>query len=147
MITTEPDDKSTPPIFAPLQVIDRLEVGPVMLTPRRLSAPYRVIRGGDSEQTEMVFRYEEDVFQPGEAGSLQLANMMAAQVAINYGLFCREIVFRGAFDIHDRRFIADMTENTAREIYVKKFLQPNVFITGDAARLPAVKRGRARFSR
>jgi creatinine amidohydrolase/Fe(II)-dependent formamide hydrolase-like protein len=44
-----------------------------------------------------------------------------------------------------------MAENTAREIYVKKFLEPNPFLVGDAARLPAVKRktylrARLRFS-
>ena len=30
-------------------------------------------------------------------------------------------------------------DSTAREIYVKKFLEPNPFITGEAARLPVVK--------
>ncbi len=65
--------------------------------------------------------------------------MIAAQVALNYGLFCDEIVFQGSFDRHDRRFIEEMASNTAREIYVKKFLEPNPFLLGEAARLPAIK--------
>ena len=63
-----------------------------------------------------------------------------AQVALNYGLFCRSIVFHGTFDELDRRFIQDMAENTAREIYVKKFLEPNPFLTDAITGLPAVKK-------
>jgi hypothetical protein len=33
-----------------------------------------------------------------------------------------------------------MTANTAREIYVKKFLEPNPFLLGDAAHLPAIRK-------
>ena len=66
--------------------------------------------------------------------------MIAAQVAINYGLFCRAMVFHGAYDEADQRFIRDMAENTAREIYVKKFLEPNPFLVGEAAQLPTIKK-------
>jgi creatinine amidohydrolase/Fe(II)-dependent formamide hydrolase-like protein len=61
--------------------------------------------------------------------------MMAAQVAINYGLFCRQIEFNGPYDDGDRRFLRTMVENTAREIYIKKFLEPNPFLTGRASGL------------
>ena len=123
----------------PLLVFDSLEVGPVTLEPRRLRAPYTVKRGGRKESTELIYRFEEDVFDPGDPASINLASMMAAQVALNYGLFCKEIVFNGIFDGADRRFLADMAKNTAREIYVKKFLEPNPFITGAAAELPVVQ--------
>ena len=66
--------------------------------------------------------------------------MIAVQVALNYGLFCKEIVFRGHFDATDRRFIQEMLTNTAREIYVKKILQPNAFLTPDFIGLPVVGR-------
>jgi creatinine amidohydrolase/Fe(II)-dependent formamide hydrolase-like protein/7-cyano-7-deazaguanine synthase in queuosine biosynthesis len=65
--------------------------------------------------------------------------MMAAQVALNYGLFCDELVFHGWFDEHDRGFIEEMAQNTAREIFVKKFLEPNPFVIGPATELPPVK--------
>jgi len=116
-----------------LRVFDRLEVGPVRLEPRRLTAPYTVVRKGRTESTELVYRYEEDVFRPGEASSTNLAAMVAAQVALNYGLFCDRIIFRGAFDRPDRRFLVEMAKNTAREIYIKKLQEPNPFIKRETA--------------
>jgi len=123
-----------------LSAIRRLEVGPVALEPRKLSVPYRVVRGGARDETDLVYRFEEDVFDPGDPASVNLAGMMGAQVALNYGLFCEEIVFRGPFDSHDRRFLEEMAQNTAREIFVKKLLEPNPFLVGDAARLGPQKR-------
>ncbi len=120
-----------------LEVFDRLEVGPVKVEPARIVAPYRVVaKSGKNDSLDLVYKYEEDVFDPGEPASVNLANMIAAQVALNYGLFCRRIVFRGPdYSDIDRRFIQDMAENTAREIYVKKFLEPNPFLVGKAAGL------------
>ncbi|WP_419658115.1 creatininase family protein [Desulfosarcina variabilis] len=120
-----------------LVVFDRLEVGPVKLEPKRLVAPYRLVTGGNTEQTELIYTYEEAVFDPDTAESRNLADMIAAQVALNYGLFCREIVYNGLFDKTDRQFLRDMAENTAREIYVKKFLEPNPFLVGAVVGLPA----------
>jgi len=124
---------------AVLQVFDRLEMGPVKLEGRRLVAPYRLVIGEKLEQTELICTYEEKVFDPRSPESQNLAAMIAAQVALNYGLFCREIVVYGLFDKTDRRFLREMAENTAREIYVKKFLESNPFLIGDAVGLPAVK--------
>jgi creatinine amidohydrolase/Fe(II)-dependent formamide hydrolase-like protein len=125
--------------LAPLFVFDRLEVGPIRLEPRRLRAPYRLFHGGKMEETELIYRFEEDVFDPQDPSSVNLASMMAAQVALNYGLFCGELVFHGVFDEVDRRFLLEMAQNTAREIYVKKVLEPNPFLVGSASELPVVK--------
>jgi creatinine amidohydrolase/Fe(II)-dependent formamide hydrolase-like protein len=124
-----------------LCVIDRLEVGPVRLEPKRLVAPYVVFRGKKRDEIDLIYRYEEAVFDPGDSGAFNLASMVAAQVALNYGLFCREIVFRGPFDRNDRRLLIEMAANTAREIYVKKFLEPNPFVVGEAKSLVAEKLG------
>lgn len=113
-------------------VIDRLEVGPVRVEKQRLVAPYRVIRGDIDDRTELIYRFEEPVFDPEDPECTNLAGLIAAQVALNYGLFCAEIVFHGPFDRHDRRFLAEMAANTAREIYVKKLLEPNDFLIGTA---------------
>ncbi|MGD9326455.1 MAG: creatininase family protein, partial [Desulfobacterales bacterium] len=121
--------------LAMLIVFECLEVGPVKLEPNRLIAPYRLFYNGKMEQTELIYSYEETVFDPVEPESQNLANMIAAQVALNYGLFCGTVVFHGIFDDIDRRFIRDMAENTAREIYVKKFLEPNPFLVEPAAGL------------
>ena len=125
-----------------LKVFECLEVGPVKLEPKRLIAPYRLFYNGKMEQTELIYSYEETVFDPAEPESQNLANMIAAQVALNYGLFCDTMVFHGLYDNIDRRFIRDMAENTAREIYVKKFLEPNRFLVGPAGDLAPEKRGK-----
>ncbi|MGD2097116.1 MAG: creatininase family protein [Desulfobacterales bacterium] len=130
--------KPTQDPLAVLQVFDRLEIGPVKLESRRLTAPYRLFGDGREDQTELIYSYEENVFDPDRPESQNLADMIAAQVAVNYGLFCRSIVFHGTFDKVDRRLIRDMAENTAREIYVKKFIEPNPFLTGAVRQLPAV---------
>jgi len=123
-----------------LLAFDRLVVGPVRVERRRVVTPYRVVRGKDENTTELVYRWQEDVFDPSDPDAVNLASMIGAQVALNYGLVCREIEFRGPFDRHDRRFLEEMARNTAREIYVKKFLEPNPFLRGDAARLEPERR-------
>jgi creatinine amidohydrolase/Fe(II)-dependent formamide hydrolase-like protein/7-cyano-7-deazaguanine synthase in queuosine biosynthesis len=117
-------------------------VGPVRVDPDRAVCPYRVTQGKKTTDLELVYRYEEAVFTPGSPQCENLVAMITAQVALNYGLFCREIVFRGGYDRHDQRFLQDMAENTAREILVKKFLEPNPFLRGEASRLDPVKQER-----
>jgi creatinine amidohydrolase/Fe(II)-dependent formamide hydrolase-like protein len=123
-----------------LRVIDRLEVGPVRLERKRVVAPYTVHRGRKRDSMELIYRYEEAVFDPDDPAALNLGSVVTAQVALNYGLFCREIVFRGPFDRNDRKLLIEMAANTAREIYVKKFLEPNPFLAGEASSLIPEKR-------
>ena len=125
-----------------LVVLDRLTVGPVRLEADRLTAPYTVRTAGGEFSTEFALTFEERVFEPGDRASENLAAMAAAQVAINYGLFAREIVFHGPLDAVDRRFLVEMTENTAREIYVNKLLAPNPFLRGAAVGLTPEPRHR-----
>lgn len=124
----------------PLLVFDRLEIGPAIVEKQRVVTPYRLFYAGKEHATELAYKFEEDVFDPGDSASENLAGMMGAQVAINYGLFCRNILFHGVFGETDRHFIADMMENTAREIYVKKILQPNPFLTGAVSQITPVKK-------
>jgi creatinine amidohydrolase/Fe(II)-dependent formamide hydrolase-like protein len=88
---------------------------------------------------DLIYSYEEDVFEPYQPDCLNLASMISAQVALNYGLLCDEVVFNGLFDNYDQHFLQIMARNTAREIYVKKFLEPNPFIRGAVAELPVAK--------
>ena len=124
--------------LAALRAFDRLVVGPVQLEPQRLVMPYEVHQGGELHRTELIYRYETAVFDPEAPSDRNLASMIGAQVAINYGLFCDELVFRGPFDKADRTLLKEMAANTAREIYVKKFLEPNPFLVGPAKDLPVV---------
>lgn len=129
-----------PDALRELLVIDRLDVDPVRLEPDRLTATYRVTAGGETHANEFVYRYSEAVFDPDDPSDRNLATMMAAQPALNYGLFCREIAIHGPLDNHDRRFLTNYAAHTAREIYVNKFLSHNPFLTGSAAKLPVVRR-------
>ena len=137
--TARPAARAADP-YAALVVIDKLEVGPVRLARRKLVAPYTVTRGGQSARFDLIYRYGEDVFDPDEALSQNLAAMVAAQIALNYGLFCRQIVLHGPLDADDRAFLEDMARNTAREILVKKFLEPNPFLLPQVMGLPAVRK-------
>ncbi len=128
------------PELAPLLCIDALEVSEPRLEKRKLAAVYRVHRGGAVEETELAYRFDEDVFDPADAAHRNLAAVAAAQVALNYGLFCRRIVLHGLLDAQDRRFLNNALHNTAREIYVNKLLRPNPFILPPLAELPVVKR-------
>lgn len=134
---TQPAPQTDP--LEPLIVIDRLEVGPARIEPQRILVPYTVHAGGETHSQDFSYRFEEDVFDPQDATAQNLAAMMGAQVALNYGLFCREIVFHGPFDRADRRFLTDTAKNTAREIFVKKFLEPNPFLKEHVAHLPPVR--------
>lgn len=122
-----------------LLVLDRLEVGPVALEPDRATATYTAVAGDRAESTRLAYRWEQPVFGDAPADR-NLAAMVTAQVALNYGLFCREIVLHGPFDVEDRRFLEAMARNTAREILVKKFLEPNPFLLPEVQRLDPGKR-------
>ena len=132
-------DKKTSDPLDILKVIDRLEVGPTRLEKHRLISPYQVIQKNAVKRFNLIYRYEEDVFDPKAPDSISLAHMITAQVALNYGLFCKDIIFHGVFDKSDQQFIKDMLANTAREIYIKKFIEPNPFLVEAVSNLPVIK--------
>lgn len=109
-------------------VFDTLEIGPIQLEKNRLVAPYKLTGRDIDDQIDLIYRYEEDVFDPDSVYSQNIASLAAAQVAMNYGLFCNHIIFHGAFETLDAQFIMKMIENTSREIFVNKLLQPNPFL-------------------
>jgi creatinine amidohydrolase/Fe(II)-dependent formamide hydrolase-like protein len=125
--------------FPTLLVFDQLDIGPIKLEKNRLVAPYTLTIDGVSDSIDFIYKFDEHVFTPDEAESLNLASMMAAQVALNYGLFCRRIVFHGLYNQEDKKFIHSMMDNTSREIYVKKFLEDNPFILRDKVETPIQK--------
>jgi creatinine amidohydrolase/Fe(II)-dependent formamide hydrolase-like protein len=110
-------------------VFKRLKTGPIGIEPKRIKVPYSITKlDGETLSNELIYTYSEKVFDKNQLESANLASMMAVQVAMNYGLFCKELVFDGMYDDADRRFIVDMIENTSREIYVNKLLGANEFL-------------------
>lgn len=117
--------------LARLQVIKELVVGPPIVEPKRVKTPYKVIHlDGQSSSTELIYSFDERVFDPDER-DLNLASVMTAQVALNYGLFAQQVVLDGVFDDADKAFLSEMLENTAREIYLNKLLVENKFLTDE----------------
>lgn len=123
-----------------LKVIDRLDVGPPSVEKKRFIIPYTVTRGDSKATFHLVYSYNEPVFLPGSPESQNLATVIGVQVALNYGLFCEDIHFSGHFDEADTRFLSQMMDNTSREIFIKKFCEPNPFLTGEAGRLEPIKK-------
>ncbi|WP_340065003.1 hypothetical protein [Ascidiimonas aurantiaca] len=112
-----------------LLVFRQLKVSHLVIEPKRVKATYTLTRM-DSEtiSKDLIYSYDQPYFNKNETPDINLASMMVAQVALNYGLFCNTIVFDGLFDATDRRFLLDMMENTSREILVNKFFTKNEFL-------------------
>lgn len=126
-----------------LKVFKQLRIERITVEPKRVKATYRLIKkDGQEVENELIYSYENRFFDPKNAASINLASVMLAQVAMNYGLFFEELVFDGLYDEVDKRFILDMVENTSREIYVNKFLFPNEFLKPPFDQLKAEKQAR-----
>lgn len=107
----------------------KLIIGPVRIETDKVSAPYTVIKkNGAKAENILSYVYEDKVFDPLDPSSQNLASIIVAQVALNYGLFFEEINLNGLYSSTDRRFLNDMMENTSREIVVNKLLMPNEFL-------------------
>ncbi len=121
---------------------DRLRICNISVEPKRVRSTYELTyKNGEVFQNELIYTYTQDVFD-NSASSLNLASMMVSQVALNYGLFCEEMIFDGLYDDIDKRFILDMLENTSREIYVHKFITRNDFLVAPYNTMVAEKQKR-----
>ena len=118
-------------LLSDFKVLKKLSVSGITVEPRRVRARYTIQRkDGSTESTELIYSYERILFDPFSADDINLASMMLAQVALNYGLFFDEIEFDGLYDKADISFLKEMMENTSREIITNKLLVKNEFLTG-----------------
>ena len=112
-----------------LVVFDALLVHQLEVEPRRVRAAYTLtFPDGSQSERELIYSYGAAYFDAKDARDVNLASMMVVQVALNYGLFCKKLIFDGLFDATDRRFLADMLENTSREILTNKIWIDNPFL-------------------
>lgn len=110
-------------------VINKLSIKNIRIEPKKVKADYNIEKpSGDCASYEFVYSYETPYFNKSMYQDVNLASMMLAQVALNYGLFCETIEFEGIFDKTDQQFLSDMMENTSREILTNKLLVRNEFI-------------------
>lgn len=118
-------------------VFQKLLVRELIVEPKRVKATYTIVKkDGETVENQLIYSYDKPYFNKKQAEDVNLASLMVAQVALNYGLFFEEIVFDGLFDEADRRFLADMMENTSREILVMKFYGKNEFLKPPFDSLP-----------
>lgn len=112
-----------------LVVFTSLKIHEIRVEPARVRATYTLTKkNGETAGNEHIFSYGSPFFDPGNPEDINLASMMLAQVALNYGLFCEQIIFEGLYDKADKRFLSEMMENTSREILVMKFFGRNEFL-------------------
>ena len=110
-------------------VFKSLRVFNIDIKPKRVKATYELIHNDGSVASNVLFyTYNLPLFNKKSTEDLNLASMMLAQVAMNYGLFCKELIFEGQYEIADQDFIRKMTENTSREILTNKLLIDNPFL-------------------
>ncbi len=112
-----------------LVVFSSLKVHQIVIEPKRVKATYSIVKkDGEVLNNELIYSYNSTYFDKKNADDVNLASMMAVQVALNYGLFFETIVLDGLFDETDKSFLKDMLENTSREIFVLKFQFKNEFL-------------------
>ena len=124
-------------------VLRKLSVKNIHIESKKVKAAYCVEKfTGETTSFELIYSYEEAIFSKNNPADANLASMMLAQLAINYGLFFEIIEFDGLFDNADQQFIKDMMENTSREILTNKLLVKNEFLKPPFDNLQAEKRER-----
>jgi len=110
-------------------VLKKLLVGNIRVESKKVRAEYSVEHfSGETDSCELIYSYDSAYFDPKSGADVNLASMMLAQVALNYGLFCETLEFDGLFDPVDQKFLQRMLENTSREILTNKLLIDNEFI-------------------
>jgi hypothetical protein len=125
------------------KVFRKLSVKDIHIEPKKVKAAYCVEKStGESVSFELLYSYDQAYFSKKSPADVNLASMMLAQVAINYGLFFDSIEFDGLYDLTDQQFIKDMIENTSREILTNKLLIKNEFLKPPFDRLKTGKRER-----
>lgn len=111
------------------KVLRKLTIKNIHIEPKKVKALYQVEGfAGEVSSFELIYSYEQPYFDRLRPADVNLASMMLAQAALNYGLFFEIIEFDGLFDLSDQKFITDMMENTSREILTNKLLVKNEFL-------------------
>jgi creatinine amidohydrolase len=124
-----------------LIVFNELKVGHVRIQRRAIATNYRLETGdGQTLTKEFKYIYDEDLFDPADSFSQNIASLMAIQPALNYGLFCDTIILDGLFDDTDKRWVNDMIEVMSREILVNKFFKDNPYLKKEATDIAREKR-------
>lgn len=104
-----------------LRCFDRIRVTDLRVGERGISASYELTVDGVTRGYRLIEAYEERISDV--RGIREIAALISIVPAINYTLFSDEIVID--FPIHelDLRFFRDMSEVTARDIFVNRIVR------------------------
>ncbi len=123
------------------KVLKRLSVKNIYIETKKVKATYEVEKmSGEILSSDLIYSYEQPYFNKKSAADVNMASMMLAQVALNYGLFFETIEFDGLYDKADQLFIKNMMENTSCEILTNKLLVKNEFLKAPFDTLKPEKR-------
>lgn len=124
-------------------VLKKLSVTDIEVEPKKVKARYVVERfSGETNSYELIYSYDSPYFNKKSGADVNLASMMLVQVALNHGLFFQIIELDGLYDKADQKFLADMLENSSKEIVTNKLLIKNEFIKAPYDSLKPEKRAR-----
>src|SRR5210317_2074923 len=113
----------------------------LQVEPKKVKITYSVEKhSGEIDYFQLLYTYEHPCFSKKNPADVNLASMMLAQVALNYGLFFEEIEFDGLYDKTDQQFLKSMMENTSIEILTNKILVKNEFLKSPYDTLAPEKR-------
>ena len=96
-----------------LKAWERLVVGPPRIEKDRLRVAYTIVKDGEEHTRDLTFKWAFPVLDP--ATDAHLGALIGAQVALNYALFCRELVIHGPLDPADREFLVAMAHALSGE--------------------------------
>ncbi len=123
------------------KVLRKLTIKRIHIEPRKVKATYSVEKySGQTTSFELIYSYDHPYFSKKNPADVNLASMMLAQVALNYGLFFETIEFDGLYEKTDMQFLKAMMENTSREILTNKLLIKNEFLKAPFNTLQPEKR-------
>jgi len=87
------------------KVLKKLSVKTVYIEPKKVKATNWVEKiSGELSSTELIYSYEHAYFSNKNPADVNLASMMLAQVALNYGLFFETIKKKPTDKLYQNRY-------------------------------------------
>lgn len=100
-----------------LKCFDEIYISNPIVTKDSISSIYKLKSGRNTKEFKLEFRYSE----PINIGNIEkLARMIVTMPVINYGLFTESIFLDFEIDKNDLKYLYDMLEITATDIFVNK---------------------------
>jgi hypothetical protein len=100
-----------------LKCFDEIHISNPVITNHSISSTYKLKIGKRVKQFNLKFRYSESIIIDNVE---RLARMIITMPVINYGLFTESIFLEFEIDKNDLKYLYDMLEITATDVFVNK---------------------------